>query len=194
MRCVLVLAMALSACSTAAVDPRQVLSREAIDRSDQPLILAELPSRAVAATLVRVGDRSGVETWQTAQGQTLSYRRGVLVATRGLGDDLMSADVGGTLAALRGGPQSDYPRLMTFLDGEGRTVFRAMQCEMGAPSAATVRSFSLDFTTSLTVEKCYATGLSVENRYWLDPGGEMRRSEQWVSPTLGSLATELVSR
>lgn len=194
MRCAVVLTLALCACSTAAVDPRQVLSREAIDRSDQPLLLAELPIRGVAASLVQVGDRSGVDTWQTAQGQTLSYRRGVLVATRGLGDDLMSADVGGTLAALSGGPRSDYLRLVTFLDGEGRTVFRAMQCEMGAPSSATVRSFSVDFATSLRVETCHTSGLSVENRYWLDPSGEMRRSEQWVSPTLGSLATELVTR
>ena len=185
----------LAACARpVAPDLRSALSRSNIDGSPQPLLLAELPTQALAATLAPAGERDGVVTWRTGQGQTLSFRNGVLIATRGLGDDLMSADVSGTLAALSGGPVSGYPRLMTYLDGEDGTLFRAMTCEMAPPTSSSVSSFDVTFPTMLWTETCYTTGLSVENRYWLNADGTMRRSEQWVGPMLGTLASEWISR
>lgn len=187
--------MLLSACATPpAADPRAGLTRARLDGSARPILLAEVPTRDLAATLAPRGERQGVATWHTAANQTLSFRDGVLIATRGLGDDLMSADVSGTLAALNGGPLADYPRLMTYLDGEGRTLMRAMICAMCAGEPATVRGIGLDFPVTLRVETCHTTGLSVENRYWQDADGTMRRAEQWIGPGLGTLATELLTR
>jgi hypothetical protein len=101
---ILMLALLAACAQKPAPDLRGLLSRAAIDRSPQPLILAELPSQNVVATLIPRDTLDGVVTWRTGRGQTLSFRDGVLVATRSLGNDLMSADVAGTQAALRGGP------------------------------------------------------------------------------------------
>jgi hypothetical protein len=189
------LALMLAACAPpVAIDLRSALTRAAIDQSEDALLLAELPARALAATLAPRGERDGVVTWNTGQGQTLSFRGGVLVATRGLGDDLMSADVSGTLAALNGGPQSGYPRLLTFVDGTGRTEFRALLCDMGPPVADPVLSFGIGFPAVRREETCGTTGGIVTNRYWIGSDGIMRRAEQWVGPTLGTLATEQVTR
>jgi hypothetical protein len=192
----LIAAMTLVAgCATPPpTDPRASLTRPIIDQSPLPLIVAEIPRRGVAATMALQGDRGGVTTWRTADFQTLTFRGGVLIATRGLGDDLMSADVTGTLAALQGGPQAGYPRIMSYLDGEGRTQFRAMVCDMAAPQAAAVTSFGLNFPVQLHVETCNTTGQTVTNRYWRQTDGIVRQSEQWIGPGLGTLATERLSR
>lgn len=173
---------------------RAALTPEQLERAQAPVLLAEVPEAGLAATLVLAGSRDGVETWRTGDNQTLSFRDGVLVATRGLGDDLMSADVSGTLAALRGGAREGYPRLLTYLDGEDRTLFRAMICSMSAPESATVEGIGAVYATWLSVETCHTTGLSVTNRYWQDSDGTMRRATQWVGPGLGMLVTERLTR
>lgn len=191
----MLLTFALVACTQATVpDLRTSLTRNQIDRSTQALILAEMPSRDLSATLALTGARTGVDTWRTGQNQTLSLNDGVLIATRGLGHDLMSADVAGTLAALAGGPQSGYPRLLSYLDGEGQTVFRAMLCEMRPAVADPVVSFGLTFPATRRDETCATTGQTVTNRYWIGTDGAMRRSEQWIGPDLGTLAIEQLTR
>jgi hypothetical protein len=191
---VLILAFLLTGCAAQAPDMRAGLSRAAIDRSAQPLMLAEIVERGLVAKLVPAGSRDGVTTWRTGQRQTLAFRGGVLIATRGLGNDLMSADVAGTLAALAGGPQSDYARLMTYLDGDVQTEFRAMLCRMGPPAATRTGSYGLSFATTLRIETCRMPGLTVENRYWQEADGTMRRSEQWIGPGGGPLVIEWLSR
>lgn len=194
----------LAACAPATPpDIRSQLNRTVIDRSPQPLLLAELSSRGLLATLVPrdvapdapPGAAGDVTTWQTAQDQTLSLRDGVLTATRGIGDDLMSADVTGTLAALRsGGSVQSYPRLLTYLDGDGQTLFRSLLCDMDAGTPDTLDSFGATFATTLHVETCQAIGARIENRYWLNADGTMRRTQQWVGPATGPLAIAWLSR
>lgn len=188
-------ALALAACAPAtSPDPRRSLTRAVIDRSPQPLILAEMPDLGVLATLIPAGTNGNVVTWRTGQNQMLSFDGGVLVATRGLGADLMSADVTATRAALNGGPSQGYARLLSYLDGDEGTLLRAMVCDMAPGTAATVDSFGLSFATTLRVETCRTTGFTARNRYWLNPDGTMRRTEQWVGPGAGTLVAEWLTR
>lgn len=184
-----------AACAPAAApDVRALISRVQVDRSPQPLLLAEVPALATAATLIPQGSRDGVTTWRTADDVALSFRDGLVVATRGLGVDLMSADVAGTQAAFGGGARQDYSRLMTFVDGEGQTVFRAFVCEMTAPRAERIEVLGAAFDTLRHDETCFSTGLRVDNSYWRDADGTMRRARQWVSPIAGYLTTERLTR
>jgi hypothetical protein len=189
------LALGLAGCGPTIVpDVRSLLSRAAIDGYGAPLLFVEVPDQALAASLIVEEIRDGTETWRTADRQTISLQEGLLVATRGLGNDVMSADVSGTRAALAGGPRTQYARFASFLDGDDRTVFRSLLCNMAPPRPDTVESFSLAFPVSLHVETCATTGLVIENRYWTDPDGTMRRSQQWAGPALGMLYIERISR
>lgn len=189
--------LSLAACAAQGPDGAQIrasTTRAALDRAGAPVLLAEIPALRLAATMAQAGSRDGVETWRTADDRALSFRAGVLIATRGLGHDLMSADVSGTIAALNGGPRAGYSRLLTYLDGEGGTLFRAMLCEMAAPVAADVAGIGITFPTRLSVETCRATGVTVTNRYWHDPDGTLRRAEEWIGPGPGMLHVERLTR
>lgn len=176
------------------IDPRAILNRAQIDASPQPILLADAARLNGGATLVEMGRRDGVVTWRTRDFAALSYRDGLLVATRGLGFDLMSADVSGSRAALSGGPAQGYTRLASFLGPEDDTVFRAFVCEMRNAGSDSVQSFGLTFPALRMEETCYGKNLRIDNRYWVAPGGGLRRSIQWVSPEVGYLETEQISR
>ncbi len=194
MRRVIAALLLLAGCAGSAPDPRASITRAQIDRSTRPRMLIEVEGLDAAATAIPHGARDGIATWRTADNVGLSFRDGVVIATRGLGHDLMSADVAGTLAALGGGPQSGYSRLLTLLDGEGHTVFRAFLCEMGPPRPETVTLFDTAFATTRRDETCHTTGLTVANSYWQDADGTMRRARQWLSPGTGMLTTERLTR
>ena len=79
------------------------------------LMIAQLESNDRASILVRKGENRDVETYFTPDNISISLRDGVLIATRGLGFDLMSADVSDTIAGLRRGGRA--VRIHRYLDG-----------------------------------------------------------------------------
>lgn len=146
-----------------------------------------LPATGAQATLAPVARKDDVTVWQTLDGITLSFREGVLVATRGLGADLMSADVDGTLSMLRGtGAAGHHPNIRSYLDGEDRTVFRSFQCRREEqPTTGPGRRI---------VERCASPDGGMTNTYRLDEAGEITTSRQWVSPAVAYMETERLRR
>lgn len=194
MRVVLILALTLlAACARPTPDPRSQITRAQLDAVTTPLLLAELPSLGTAAGVIPASANGDVTTWQTGDGVSLSFRSGVLTATRGLGQDLMSADVANTLAALRGAHQGYYTRFHSGLDGEHQTGFRAFQCRITRRAAERIAIFEHVHAVTRVDETCLSPGLEISNSYWLGDG-IMWKSKQWVSPFAGYLLTERLVR
>ncbi len=154
-----------------------------------------LPQRGARATLAPVARRENVTVWQTLDGITLTFEDGVLTQTRGLGDDLMSADVSHRLAMLRGDtPDGYYPHIRAYLDGENQTVFRSFQCRRTGsarrPSGAEAGARVL----RRIEETCISPRRRFTNIYWLDSSGTVVKSRQWVSPVIEFLETARVAR
>jgi hypothetical protein len=153
----------------------------------QPQLVGEdrldvvIPAREARARLGPVARTGDVTVWQTLDGITLSMRQGLLVATRGLGDDLMSAEVDGVLALLRGASgEGPVPHIRSRLDGEDRTEFRSYQCrrDAGGTDAGLRRVEVL----------CISPQDRFTNTYWLNSAGAVIRS-----PALGHLESTRIS-
>ena len=139
---------------------------------------------AAQALLTSSGQNGTVTTWQSADRVSVSCDAGILVATRGLGEDLMSADVAGTRAFLQGHGAAEWSRLHSYLDGDYRTLWRGFRCTGRlAPDR--------DSRLRQRIEACYGPAGRFTNRYWQDARGVVVRSRQWVGPTLGYLDTDL---
>jgi hypothetical protein len=151
-----------------------------------------LPKTGAQAVLGPVSKTGRTTVWQTLDGITLAFRDGVLTGTRGLGDDLMSADVSGDLAMLRGVGANEYhPHIRAYLDGEDQTVYRSYQCRRTAQGRETTR----DAATARRIGMlCTSPRDSFTNVYWLNGAGDVTKSRQWVSPTIGYMETERVAR
>ena len=189
------LLLALAACGPAASpNLRGLLSREQIDALPGPVLYAEIESLEASAILQPAGDNDGATTWATVDGVSLAMNGPLLVATRGLGFDLMQVDGRGTLSALAGGRRDDYPRIHAYLDGENRTLFRAFRCVMTEGRPETIRSFGLERRTLRHEETCYSTGAPVVNVFWIGADGTPWRTLQWVGPDVGPILTETLTR
>lgn len=151
------------------------------------LLRATIPSRNAKATLAPVGVEGTVTTWETRDHVSLSFDRGVLVATRGLGFDLMGTNAGPTLAALAGHGAPVYRRQMRYLDGQDHSAYVVVGCSMktgvgpAAPRGARLRRHT---------ETCKGVRFAFSNIYWTDRKGEVRKAREWVSPQIGYLETE----
>ena len=156
---------------------RAQLTPEVIAQIGGPILIVQTPSRDAVAVLNRVGNNNGVETFLTPDGVAISLRDGMVIATRGLGFDLMTADVAEPLLALKG-LGSTAVRIHRYLDGENQIVAKSFTCAYAV-------------TGSLRVaETCTSSLDSFENSYVLDASGNIVSSRQWVSPQIGVVLIE----
>ncbi|WP_171132776.1 YjbF family lipoprotein [Ruegeria sp. HKCCA6707] len=186
--------LALMGCAAQPVDPRDVLSRTQLDALGRPTLLAELPELKVAATLEPSAQNTGVRTWSSGDQASLSFQSGLLVASRGLGRDLMTADISGTLSMLRGDQTGYYLKLHSYLDGEFQTEFQSFQCQRTGNTPERITIFDRTHDTVRIEETCITPGLTVTNLYWLGPDGFIWKSRQWVSASAGYLWAEHLVR
>lgn len=166
----------------AGCDGAQVSTPAAQISPSAELLEARLDDGAVRALLAPAGRNGRVTTWQSVDRVALSLDEGVLVATRGLGQDLMSADVTGTQAFLQGQGAPDWTRLHSYLDGNYRTLWRGYRCTGQLIADEGLRHRS---------ENCHGPDGNFTNHYWQDASGAVVKSRQWIGPVLGHVETEL---
>jgi hypothetical protein len=142
---------------------------------------------------VPFGANAGYITWSTVEKQTLTLRQGVMTATRGLGDDLMSSDVSATIRAIASGGGDDIVRVLRHLDGDDQTIETRFTCRLTTAGRETITlSSGENLATTRLVERCVAGNQTVENIYWKDTGGTVRRSRQWISASLGYILIDVL--
>lgn len=189
------LLLGLAACAQAPaipVDLSRIVSREQLNRVETPLLAARLTGPGTLATMIPVGRNGPVVTWRSGDAVSLSLDRGVIVATRGLGDDLMGADVSGTLAMLDGSQAAEYTRIHTYLDGEYQTRFRAFRCRQEVAEPDRIVIIEQPHVTTRIEETCFSPEGNVASTFWMGSNGTIWKSKQWISPALGYMETELL--
>jgi hypothetical protein len=185
----------LSSLGDAAPAARPPLTRAALDTITSAYIEVTVENRDALAylsqQLVRQDSSPGqIVVWRSEDNATLALRSGVLVATRGLGDDLLSASA--PVANGQGGPVTGGARRYQIrgLDNGSRSL--VMGCTLVDLGAEQVEIVELRHATRHLQERCEggsgAAGTLVVNDYWVDSGsGRVWKSRQWAGPTIGYL-------
>lgn len=197
LRLAMILMLALgAACAKKSDAPaRDALNRTLLDTVTKPLLLAEIATKKASFTLSQRAQNGPVITWGSQDGVSLAFEGGVLVATRGLGDDLMSSDITNTLRMLSGQMGNEfYTRFQTFLDGEYQSRFRSFQCRRTESEHEVIQIFEKNHATTRIEETCYSPGFEITNIYWRGSDGLVWKSKQWVSPSIKYLAAERLVR
>lgn len=194
----LLLPLTLMACS--AGDGLSDLSEPADDRfarlsrAGAPAMIASAEDRGGAGALALSARNGQVTTWLSADNTTLSFREGLLVATRGLGGDLMSADIAGPLALIRQGGSGLAVRIHRYLDGEDQTRILSFVCDVSSRGMRTIAVGDQRSGTRLMQERCVGADTEFQNLYWILPAtGEIVQSRQWAGPRTGYLALRKIS-
>ena len=163
-------------------------SRAVLDQRTEPLLYMAVPAIEAQATLSPVARNAGTVTWITLDGVTVSTRDGLIVATRGLGHDLMSADLAPVRSALPEGGRAT--RIHYRLDGENRTEALRFACTIRPEGREVLDIAGRRVATHRVAERCAGPAGSFTNRYWIDDAGRLAQSQQWLLPEIGAAMTQ----
>ncbi|QFT48698.1 hypothetical protein FIU97_19080 (plasmid) [Roseivivax sp. THAF40] len=171
---------------------RAGLTPEVVATVDNELLYIGVEGLSTESTVQPAERIDGVINWRTVDNSSeIATRNGLIVATRSLGNDLMSADVAGSVAALQGRDGGEYyPRFHTLLDGEYQPQFTSYQCIIENREAEPLAILDRTYSAIRLDEVCTTPGKTVTNTYWVDRDGGMLRSRQWIGEDVQYIQTE----
>ncbi len=161
------------------------LTRDLIEAAPTNLLRVSLISLSSTDLLTEVGNNAGRTTWMSRDGASFTFQNGLLIASRGIGSDLMGANVSGADGSLaRGGSHTRVHDYLTGLDQIEQLTF---QCQTIVTDTETITIFERDYVTSVIEETCVSGDLSFKNTYWRDRSGTIWQARQWISAQIGYL-------
>lgn len=171
---------------------RPPLTRAALDTVTVPVLEVTVERHDDWAFLFRTLERSDaspgrIEQWSTEDSNvTLTLRGGVLIATRGLGGDLLSSAV--QVSDARPGPAGGGEHRQLIRNLDYRETALALSCELVDLGPETIEIVERRHATRHLQQRCEGGGGRVVNDYWTDPrAGILWQSRQWAGPQLGYL-------
>ena len=180
--------------SSILVDSRDLISREQIDSFGIPILFVELDSGKNGTLTQYPGEGFG-QTWLGADGATITLDHGVLMASRGMGDDLMSSISQMPNWMEIKNKNNSYAKNLDYLSGNNKIITLYMKCKVSSNyKSEIIKIWDVSFIVKKYEEKCTHKDGLVTNEYYLDDRMVVRKSRQFHSPTLGYIITERIDR
>lgn len=168
-----------AAANASAAPPKspEEAAAEALRVNPGPLIQVGFESLGKTQVMAMTGQNGTMRTYMTPAEEALILRGGMLVGTRGLGNDLSVAEPG-TDALIRAGASGTATRIMRYYSGDGLERPLQFTCTVGAGPRPGV-----------TVETCQGHGATFQNSY-LVQANQIAVSRQWIGPVLGHVTIQ----
>jgi hypothetical protein len=171
------------------VDARKLVTRDKIDASGMEVLFVELESGKNGTSIKYPGANIG-EVWLGVDGTTLTFENGHLIATRGLGEDMMSSE--GTFPSfhLISG-STEYVKTQSWLSEDNQITSTNYSCTASVENAREkITIFDKTFLVQRAIETCIDGDSKIGNEYFFERNGIVRRSRQFHSPALGYIFVE----
>lgn len=176
------------------IDSRQLLDREKIDKANIPVLFVELPSGQNGTLTPYPGQGIG-QTWLGADGATLTLQKGILKASRGLGDDMMGSTSSMPPWSKIKTKTQMYTRELHYVTGNNKISRRVFKCQIQkSGSEEIIEIWDVKFPVTKFEERCANAYFEIENTYYLDNQKIVRKSNQYHSDTIGYILTERLDR
>ena len=176
------------------MDARNLIDRKQIDAANIPVLFVELASGQNGTLTPYPGQGVG-QTWLGADGATITLERGILKASRGMGDDLMGSSSSMPTWSNINKKTEIYRRELNHITGNNRISKRIFNCGIEKTSSGDlIKIWDKNFKVDKFEESCFDGSLMLKNIYQVDTQGIVRRSTQHHSDTLGSILIERLDR
>ena len=174
-------------------DARKIVTRKMIDEANTPLLFVELPSGQNGTLWKYPGKGVGL-TWIGVDGATITFEKGILIASRGMGDDVMNGHT--EMPSWKSiNKLKNYERSLSYLHDDNKIFTRKLNCSMKKEKTSVILTiFEVEFITDKYLETCTDIFGKINNIYFLDRKMILRKSEQYHSETIGYIITERLER
>lgn len=174
--------------------PFAQITAEQLDNTKVPALQVNILERGGSDFLRRIAQRDDetpgtVSVWRASDGGQIFLRDGVLIGTRGVGNDIISSNANATVAAVRGARAGNGQRTYRVSQGDFSDQSLILSCDIENLGAGTTQIVNRSYRTVHLRESCVggaADRVRIVNDYWVQPeNGLVRRSKQWVGPAAG---------
>ena len=153
-----------------------------LEKFTQPIILTSSTDKKNQATLVALGNNAERLTWVSSDGISLSYDNGVLIATRGYSQDLLSLDYEKPKKIFSSN-YIKYNKTHRYLNAENRYNDLQFKCTGTKKKPQSIEIVEYTLLVDRYVETCFNARHEYSNEYDLLSGSTVVvRSKQWISP------------
>ncbi len=157
--------------------------------SDRAIIIS-IPKTGAMAALQQLGSNGAYETYGSPSRRTVVLRAGMLTATRGMGQDLMSVDVDAVQSLIAGRKAGTAQRRHRHLDGENLTITLEATCTVTPGGSGRYVGGEIDSKVTSVSENCVSQTTRFQNSYQVTPAGRIVQSVQWIGPMHGSITVQ----
>ena len=176
------------------IDARTLLSRKQIDAANTPVLFVELQS-GQNGTLTPYPGQGVAQTWLGADGATITLERGILKASRGMGNDLIGSNFSLLPWSELSTKVTTYSRTVMHISGNNTISKRVFECSIKKyHGKKLIEIWGLEFRIKEFKENCSNNGFKIENIYYVDNQNIVRKSSQFHSETVGYIITERIDR
>ena len=176
------------------IDARTILNRKQIDAANIPVLFVELASGQNGTLTPYPGQGVG-QTWLGADGATITLEKGILKASRGMGDDLMGSSSSMPPWSKVNKKTENYSRKLTHITGNNESYKRVFICDIEKTSSGEfIKIWDINFKVDKFEESCSDGSFTFKNTYHVDTKRTVRRSSQYHSETLGFILIERLDR
>lgn len=168
---------------------RPPLTRAALDTVKVSAIEVTLERRDIFAYLFIDGERGDdspgrITVWRTEDDVSIATRNGVVIATRGLGGDILSSTV--QVSGDSPGPSSGGERVLMIRGLDNTEQRLSLSCDLEDLGPDPIEIVELVHPTRHLRETCDGAGGQIVNDYWADArAGLVWQSRQWAGPQIG---------
>lgn len=174
--------------------PREQQIAQAVAAAEDPLALATRVDNGAWSFLIEIERNGPYHTYASPNRQTVIFRDGVVTGTRGLGGDLMSSDIGESLALIHARRAGTATRVMRFLDGENHTYAFTFSCDIAVGDTRELTSGAISTQVRQVTETCRDGEREISNIYMVASDGMVLASSQWLGPTTGDFSIRQLKR
>ena len=172
------------------INARNLINREQIDAANIPVLFVELASGQNGTLTPYPGQGVG-QTWLGADSATITLEKGILKASRGMGDDMMGSSSSMPPWSKINYKTGNYSRELNYITGNNKISKIVFNCEMKKiRSEEQIDIWGIKFRVTRFEEYCSNSNLTFKNTYQVDTQEIVRRSTQYHSETLGSILIE----
>ena len=160
-----------------------------LKKFNQPIILTSSVDKKNQSTLVSLGNNQERLTWVSADGISLTYDNGVLIATRGFAQDLLSLKYEKPNKLFKS-RHRNYNKTHRYLNGENRYDDVKFKCTGKKMAPQSIEIVEHTLLVDRYIETCVNNYHKYKNEYDLLSGSSVVvKSKQWISPANGYILT-----
>ena len=166
---------------------KKVYDKAWLSKYNQPIILLSSLDGKNTASLVALGNYKDILTWVSADGISVSFLNGILIATRGYSQDLMESQQNGIGTLFTGNTKTRLKKYR-YLNGENEYKELTFSCTIIEKTNTPSVFLALTLETTKFTEICKAAATTHTNEYYVLPNTSIiLKSKQWISEANGSI-------